>query len=241
MQGVTVALIGRVTKAQFDSTMGIHPSIAEEFMAMWPETRRISAGIKTAITLFSGACDPRGSSYVSCIAWSLCFKLWDPEGSCVHQLQDPPIILNGPTTVPSAVEEVNKLIIGCWQNCVQTCCRPKTEWRLKLTNTTEVCSIRLEIGSILNYSCTAFVLWLHNLMKSWGCGFMFIPDFGDGGPGDLLDANCLWIFTSIQFFMSNLRRKPSLLNPTSAATPYVDRWIGVSSWTSCCGCYPKES
>ncbi|KAL2530914.1 Glutathione reductase [Forsythia ovata] len=44
MQGIAVALKCGATKAQFDSTVGIHPSAAEEFVTMRSVTRRIAAG-----------------------------------------------------------------------------------------------------------------------------------------------------------------------------------------------------
>lgn len=43
MQGIAVALKCGATKAQFDSTVGIHPSSAEEFVTMRSVTRRIAA------------------------------------------------------------------------------------------------------------------------------------------------------------------------------------------------------
>ncbi|PIN12010.1 Pyridine nucleotide-disulfide oxidoreductase [Handroanthus impetiginosus] len=43
MQGIAVALKCGATKAQFDSTVGIHPSAAEEFVTMRSLTRRVSA------------------------------------------------------------------------------------------------------------------------------------------------------------------------------------------------------
>ncbi|KAL7124226.1 hypothetical protein ABFS83_14G034400 [Erythranthe nasuta] len=43
MQGIAVALKCGATKAQFDSTIGIHPSAAEEFVTMRSATRRIPA------------------------------------------------------------------------------------------------------------------------------------------------------------------------------------------------------
>ncbi|XVF38036.1 hypothetical protein REPUB_Repub20aG0063200 [Reevesia pubescens] len=42
MQGIAVALKCGATKAQFDSTVGIHPSAAEEFVTMRSVSRRIS-------------------------------------------------------------------------------------------------------------------------------------------------------------------------------------------------------
>ncbi|GLU08722.1 hypothetical protein SLE2022_256180 [Rubroshorea leprosula] len=42
MQGIAVALKCGATKAQFDSTVGIHPSAAEEFVTMRSLTRRVS-------------------------------------------------------------------------------------------------------------------------------------------------------------------------------------------------------
>ncbi|XP_022761924.1 glutathione reductase, chloroplastic isoform X1 [Durio zibethinus] len=46
MQGIAVALKCGATKAQFDSTVGIHPSAAEEFVTMRSISRRITAGGK---------------------------------------------------------------------------------------------------------------------------------------------------------------------------------------------------
>jgi glutathione reductase (NADPH) len=43
MQGIAIALKCGATKAQFDSTIGIHPSAAEEFVTMRSVTRRIAA------------------------------------------------------------------------------------------------------------------------------------------------------------------------------------------------------
>lgn len=43
MQGIGVALKCGATKAQFDSTVGIHPSAAEEFVTMRTPTRRVSS------------------------------------------------------------------------------------------------------------------------------------------------------------------------------------------------------
>ncbi|KAI5081681.1 hypothetical protein GOP47_0001424 [Adiantum capillus-veneris] len=42
MQGIAVALKCNVTKAQLDSTVGIHPSAAEEFVTMRTASRRVS-------------------------------------------------------------------------------------------------------------------------------------------------------------------------------------------------------
>ncbi|KAF5736654.1 glutathione reductase cytosolic [Tripterygium wilfordii] len=50
MQGIAVALKCGATKEQFDSTVGIHPSAAEEFVTMRMVTRRIS-GAKTMTNL----------------------------------------------------------------------------------------------------------------------------------------------------------------------------------------------
>ncbi|XP_021896952.1 glutathione reductase, cytosolic [Carica papaya] len=44
MQGIAIALKCGATKEQFDSTVGIHPSAAEEFVTMRTETRRVAAG-----------------------------------------------------------------------------------------------------------------------------------------------------------------------------------------------------
>ncbi|KAF3792211.1 Glutathione reductase [Nymphaea thermarum] len=46
MQGIAVALKCGATKEQFDSTVGIHPSAAEEFVTMRTLTRRVAAGGK---------------------------------------------------------------------------------------------------------------------------------------------------------------------------------------------------
>ncbi|KAL6548532.1 hypothetical protein OROGR_008953 [Orobanche gracilis] len=46
MQGISIALKCGATKAQFDSTVGIHPSAAEEFVTMRLVTRRVSAAGK---------------------------------------------------------------------------------------------------------------------------------------------------------------------------------------------------
>ncbi|KAK4761826.1 hypothetical protein SAY87_029710 [Trapa incisa] len=47
MQGIAVALKCGATKAQFDSTVGIHPSAAEEFVTMRTVTRRVNGKPKT--------------------------------------------------------------------------------------------------------------------------------------------------------------------------------------------------
>ncbi|KAF5838426.1 FAD/NAD-linked reductase [Dunaliella salina] len=41
IQGIAIALKGHATKKQFDSTVGVHPSAAEEFVTMRTPTRRI--------------------------------------------------------------------------------------------------------------------------------------------------------------------------------------------------------
>eukprot|EP00262_Sarcandra_glabra_P009416 TRINITY_DN23797_c0_g1_i1.p1 TRINITY_DN23797_c0_g1~~TRINITY_DN23797_c0_g1_i1.p1 ORF type:complete len:497 (+),score=102.78 TRINITY_DN23797_c0_g1_i1:220-1710(+) len=51
MQGIAVALKCGATKAQFDSTVGIHPSAAEEFVTMRTVTRCITAGSKPKTNL----------------------------------------------------------------------------------------------------------------------------------------------------------------------------------------------
>ncbi|XP_009374616.1 glutathione reductase, cytosolic [Pyrus x bretschneideri] len=51
MQGIAIALKCGATKAQFDSTVGIHPSSAEEFVTMRSATRRIAAGTKPKTNL----------------------------------------------------------------------------------------------------------------------------------------------------------------------------------------------
>lgn len=47
MQGIAIALKCGATKAQFDSTVGLHPSAAEEFVTMRSLTRRVAAKPKT--------------------------------------------------------------------------------------------------------------------------------------------------------------------------------------------------
>lgn len=44
IQGIAIAIKFGATKEQFDSTVGIHPSAAEEFVTMRSVTRRVSAG-----------------------------------------------------------------------------------------------------------------------------------------------------------------------------------------------------
>lgn len=51
MQGIAVALKCGATKAQFDSTVGIHPSAAEEFVTMRSVTRRVTGGAKPKTNL----------------------------------------------------------------------------------------------------------------------------------------------------------------------------------------------
>ncbi|XP_050239093.1 glutathione reductase, chloroplastic [Quercus robur] len=51
IQGIAVAVKCGATKAQFDSTVGIHPSAAEEFVTMRSVTRRVSAGSKPKTNL----------------------------------------------------------------------------------------------------------------------------------------------------------------------------------------------
>ncbi|KAJ6810412.1 glutathione reductase, cytosolic-like [Iris pallida] len=51
MQGIAVALKCGATKAQFDSTVGIHPSAAEEFVTMRTLTRRVTAAVKPKTNL----------------------------------------------------------------------------------------------------------------------------------------------------------------------------------------------
>ncbi|GMN62496.1 hypothetical protein TIFTF001_031587 [Ficus carica] len=50
-QGIAVALKCGATKAQFDSTVGIHPSAAEEFVTMRSESRRVSGSGKPKTNL----------------------------------------------------------------------------------------------------------------------------------------------------------------------------------------------
>ncbi|PON63755.1 Trypanothione reductase [Parasponia andersonii] len=51
MQGIGVALKCGATKAQFDSTVGIHPSAAEEFVTMRSVTRRVAGSKKPKTNL----------------------------------------------------------------------------------------------------------------------------------------------------------------------------------------------
>lgn len=41
MQGIGIAVKCKATKAQFDSTVGIHPTAAEEIVTMRTKTRRV--------------------------------------------------------------------------------------------------------------------------------------------------------------------------------------------------------
>jgi len=51
LQGIAIALKCGATKAHFDSTVGIHPSAAEEFVTMRTETRRVTGGVKPKTNL----------------------------------------------------------------------------------------------------------------------------------------------------------------------------------------------
>nr|BAP47519.1 glutathione Reductase [Gentiana triflora] len=51
MQGIAIALKCGATKAQFDSTVGIHPSAAEEFVTMRTPTRRVTGAVKPKTNL----------------------------------------------------------------------------------------------------------------------------------------------------------------------------------------------
>ncbi|KAL8162879.1 hypothetical protein V2J09_014368 [Rumex salicifolius] len=51
MQGIAIALKCGATKAQFDSTVGIHPSAAEEFVTMRSVTRRVPPAKKVRTNL----------------------------------------------------------------------------------------------------------------------------------------------------------------------------------------------
>lgn len=46
MQGIAVAIQARATKTDFDQTIGIHPSAAEEFVTMREASSRYIDGIK---------------------------------------------------------------------------------------------------------------------------------------------------------------------------------------------------
>ncbi|XP_014507846.1 glutathione reductase, cytosolic-like isoform X2 [Vigna radiata var. radiata] len=50
-QGIFIALKCGATKAQFDSTVGIHPSAAEEFVTMRTVTRRVTGSGKPKTNL----------------------------------------------------------------------------------------------------------------------------------------------------------------------------------------------
>ncbi|ERN18871.1 hypothetical protein AMTRI_Chr07g24750 [Amborella trichopoda] len=50
-QGIAVALKCGATKSQFDDTVGIHPSAAEEFVTMRSVTRRVTVGTKAKTNL----------------------------------------------------------------------------------------------------------------------------------------------------------------------------------------------
>ena len=49
MQGLAVAIKSGCTKADFDSTIGIHPSTAEEFVTMREATRRVSPKVAAKV------------------------------------------------------------------------------------------------------------------------------------------------------------------------------------------------
>ncbi|GAU29051.1 hypothetical protein TSUD_278080 [Trifolium subterraneum] len=51
IQGIAIGLKCGATKAQFDSTVGIHPSAAEEFVTMRTVTRRVTGGAKPKTSL----------------------------------------------------------------------------------------------------------------------------------------------------------------------------------------------
>nr|ACJ85587.1 unknown [Medicago truncatula] len=51
VQGIAIALKCGATKAQFDSTVGIHPSAAEEFVTMRSVTRRVTGSAKPKTNL----------------------------------------------------------------------------------------------------------------------------------------------------------------------------------------------
>jgi glutathione reductase (NADPH) len=46
LQGIAVALRCGATKAQFDGTVGIHPSAAEEFVTMRSRTRQVPGKVR---------------------------------------------------------------------------------------------------------------------------------------------------------------------------------------------------
>ncbi|MFC7735237.1 glutathione-disulfide reductase [Roseomonas sp. GCM10028921] len=48
MQGIAVAVVNGLTKAQFDATIGIHPTAAEEWVTMRVATRRVGEGAAKA-------------------------------------------------------------------------------------------------------------------------------------------------------------------------------------------------
>ena len=48
MQGLSVAINAGATKADFDHTVGIHPTIAEEFVTMRTRTREVGVTAQVA-------------------------------------------------------------------------------------------------------------------------------------------------------------------------------------------------
>ncbi|WP_376089789.1 glutathione-disulfide reductase [Roseomonas sp. CCTCC AB2023176] len=48
MQGMAVAVVNGLTKAQLDATIGIHPTVAEEFVTLRTATRRVGDAAKAA-------------------------------------------------------------------------------------------------------------------------------------------------------------------------------------------------
>lgn len=48
MQGIAVAVVNGLTKAQLDATIGIHPTVAEEFVTLRTPTRRVGEAAKAA-------------------------------------------------------------------------------------------------------------------------------------------------------------------------------------------------
>jgi glutathione reductase (NADPH) len=49
MQGMAIALNLKATKANFDATVGLHPTSAEEFVTMRSPTRRVEGKGSVAI------------------------------------------------------------------------------------------------------------------------------------------------------------------------------------------------
>lgn len=66
-QGFAIAIKAGLTKADFDATVGVHPSAAEEFVTMRTPTRRIRKSESSGVSRRLLACLP----LISCLEfWS---------------------------------------------------------------------------------------------------------------------------------------------------------------------------